>query len=304
LILAFAAVYVIWGSTYLTIRFAVMTLPPFLMAGARFLTAGSLLYAWARAHGAERPSRSHWAAAGIVGAFLLLGGNGAVVWAAKRIPSGLSSLVVATTPLWMAGIDWMRRGGVRPSRQVLLGLLLGFAGLVLLIGSKEGTLAGAGDRIDMLPALVLLLGTISWASGSIYARHARLPASSVLATAMEQLSGGALLIGLGIVAQEPWRFDPASVSLRSLLSFLYLLVLGSIVAFTAYIWLLKVTSAAMVSTYAYVNPLVAVFLGWAFGDEALSQRTLLAAGVILLAVAVITTGQIRKPSSDAKSDDG
>ena len=294
MVMAFAAVYLIWGSTYIAIRFAVETLPPFLMAGTRFLMAGSLLYAWARAHGAQRPSRSHWGAASIVGALLLLGGNGAVVWAAQRVPSSLSSLVVATTPLWMASLDWMRRGGVRPSRQVFLGLILGFAGLLLLIGSKEGSLAWDHGELDRLPALVLLAGTFSWASGSIYARHARLPSSSILATAMEQLSGGALLIGLGVLAREPWRFDPASVSRASVLGFLYLLTFGSIIAFTAYIWLLKVTSAAMVSTYAYVNPLVAVFLGWALAGETLTQRTLLAAAVILSAVAVITTGQMRR----------
>jgi drug/metabolite transporter (DMT)-like permease len=293
---AFAAVYVIWGSTYLTIKWAVETIPPFLMAGTRFLIAGSCMYAWARLKGAERPTAAHWRSTGIVGAFLLLGGNGCVVWASQRMPSGVSSLFIATTPLWMVGLDWMRRDGKRPSFQVLAGLALGFVGLVFLVQQK--TQPGT-QGVDPWGAASLILGTICWASGSIYSRSARLPGSSILAVGMEQLMGGAMLAIVGLVAGETARFHITEVTARSGLSFLYLMTIGSFVAFTAYIWLLQVTSAAKVSTYAYVNPVVAVFLGWALNGEHLSHETMVATLVIVSAVVVITLDRIREAGKSA-----
>lgn len=281
-IAAFAAVYLIWGSTYLAIRFAIDTIPPHLMASARFLVAGAILYAWARLRGASRPTWSNWRAATIVGGLLLLGGNGAVVWAETRVPSGVTALLVATVPIWMALIEGMRNGGRRPAGAVIAGLLLGLCGLALLL--VPGNLAG---RVDLLGAGALILGSFSWAFGSLLSRTAKLPRSGFLAAAMEMIAGGVWLLLFGLATGQAGRVTIAALSLKSLLSLGYLILFGSLVGFTAYIWLLGATTASRVSTYAYVNPVVAVLLGWAFAGEAMTLRTALAAAIIVIAVALI-----------------
>lgn len=288
LLSALGAVYLIWGSTYLAIKFAIETLPPLLMAGARFVTAGALLYLWMRLRGASRPTLLHWANATIVGGCLLLGGNGGVVWAAQYVPSGITALIIATVPLWMVLLEWFR--GVRPGGGVIAGLLLGLAGIVLLIGPGEFR---ADREIHLWGAVVLLCAAFSWAAGSIYARRATLPSSALLATGMEMIMGGALQLLAGSLLGEWGRLELDSISWRSALSFIYLIIFGSWVGFSAYIWLLRVTTAAIASTYAYVNPVVAVFLGWALAGEAFSERTLLAATIIVVAVALITLYSIR-----------
>ena len=283
--LAFASIYIIWGSTYLAIRIAIETMPPFLMAGSRFLIAGALLFVWAMARGEPRPSRIHLRPIIIIGGLLLLGGNGGVTWAEQTVPSGTAALLVATVPLWMVLLDWLRPGGTRPGNRVFLGLALGFIGIVLLIGPSE--IAG-GDKSTLVGSVVIILAALSWATGSIYSRSAQLPESPIVSTALEMLAGGALLFLAGTLAGEWSDLDLAQVSSRSLLSLAYLIVFGSIIAFTAYIWLLKVSTPARVSTYAYVNPVVAVFLGWAIVDEVLTGQTLIAAAVIVSAVVIIT----------------
>ena len=283
---AFAIVYLVWGSTFLAILFAIQSLPPFLMASARFLVAGSLLYAWSRlVSGAAAPSRAEWRAAAAVGALLLLGGNGLLVWSEQRIPSGVAALLVGTVPCFMALIDWWRPGGTRPSGHVVAGLLLGLLGLAWLVGPDA--LMGGG-RADLIGATVVVLGSFSWAAGSIYSRHVATPASPFLSTAMQMLAGGGALLILSVSLGEPWEFDVPAVTLRSALGFLYLIVLGSLVAFSAYVWLLRVSTPAKVSTYAYVNPVVAVLLGAAFAGEALTLRMVIAAVVIVSGVALIT----------------
>lgn len=283
---AFAIVYLIWGSTFLAIWFAVETLPPFLMAAVRFLVAGSLVYAWSRVvNGMAAPSRAEWRAAAAVGVLLLVGGNGLLVWSEQRVPSGVAALLVGTVPCFMALIDWLRPGGVRPSGHVVAGLLLGLLGLVWLVGPDD--LMGGG-RADFIGAAVIVIGSFSWALGSIYSRHAGTPASPFLSTSMQMLAGGAALLALSVSLGEPWTFDTSAVSLRSVLGLLYLVVFGSIVAFSAYIWLLRVSTPARVSTYAYVNPVVAVLLGWALAEEALTVRMMIAAAVIVSGVALIT----------------
>jgi drug/metabolite transporter (DMT)-like permease len=241
LLAGFAAIYLIWGSTYLAIRFAVETLPPFLMTGVRFLMAGTLMYGWARLRGLGRPSRSHWAAAALVGTLMLLFGVGGVSWAEQWVPSGAAALIVAVGPLWMVMIDWLFFGGVRPGARVVAGILLGFAGVVLLVGPEE--LAGAG-RIDLVGTGVILLGTLTWSFGSLYSRGPSLPSSPILATGMEMLMGAFVLLAVGTAAGEWAALDVAAVSLRSLLSVGYLAVFGSIIALSAYLWLLKVTTPA------------------------------------------------------------
>jgi len=281
---AFAAVYLIWGSTYLGIRIAIETIPPFFMASARFLMAGALLYGWAVTHGPERPTRAHWRAAAIVGALLLVGGNGSVVWAEQRVPSGIAALLAATVPLWMVLLDWWRPGGTRPHWMVFVGIAFGLGGLALLV---EPSSFVSGHATDPLGAAVLLIGSLLWAMGSIYSRHAALPLSPILMTGIEMLAGGVLLAGTGLLFGESHRFVLHAVSLRSEIALLYLIVFGALIGFTAYLWLLRVASPAHVSTYAYVNPVVAVILGWALAGEPLSARTLLAAGVIVAAVMVV-----------------
>lgn len=284
---AFAAVYLIWGSTYLGIRFAIETLPPFLMAGARFTIAGSLMYAALRLRGAPRPARVHWRSAAVIGGLMLLGGNGGVTWAEQYVPSGIAALMIATVPLWIVLLDWLRPGGDRPASPVIVGLALGFAGLMLLVG--PGELAGSG-RINLLGAGALVFAALLWSIGSLYSRRAPLPTEVPLqGTAMEMLVGGLLLVGLGTATGEWARLDLSAVSLRSVLALLYLIAFGSWIGFSAYVWLLKVTAPARAATYAYVNPVVAVFLGWLLADEPLTIRTLLAAAIIISAVVIITS---------------
>ena len=286
LLTAFAIVYVIWGSTFLAILFAIETLPPFLMASARFLVAGSLLYAWSRlVNGASAPTLTNWRATAVVGALLLLGGNGLLVWSEQRIPSGVAALLVGTVPCFMVLIDWLRPGGSRPTGLVIAGLFLGLLGLAWLIGPDA--LLGGG-RADLIGAVVVVIGSFSWALGSVYSRHAATPPSPFLSTAMQMLGGGAALLVLSLLLGEPWAFDASGVSLRSALGLLYLILFGSIVAFSAYIWLLRVSTPTRVSTYAYVNPVIAVILGWALAGEALTTRMIVAATVIVSGVALIT----------------
>lgn len=281
---AFAAVYLIWGSTYLGIRFAIQTLPPFAMGGVRVVVAGVLLYAWTRLRGAPAPTPLHWREAAIVGGLMLLGGNGAVVWAEQRVPSGLTALLVATTPLWMVVLEALR--GRLPTRWVVAGVGLGLAGIALLV--VPGRLAG-GLHVDPLGAGVLVMGSLCWAAGSLYSRRARLPKAALQGVALEMLAGGAGLLLLATAGGEWSRLHLEAVSSTSWLAFAYLIVFGSMIGFSSYLWLLRHTTPARASTYAFVNPVVAVFLGWALAGEPLSARTGLAAAVIVLAVALITT---------------
>lgn len=283
---AFAAIYIIWGSTYLAIRYAVETLPPFLMAGTRFLTAGALLYGWQRFRGIDRPKRVYWRSAAIIGGFLLLGGNGGVTWAEKTVPSGVTALLITTVPIWMVLVEWLRRDGIRPDGAVVVGVLLGLAGVVVLVGSNE---LGGGVPLNRIGAIVLVLASLSWSIGSIYSRSAPLPDSPLLLTAMEMLCGGGLLFVAGLLSGEAGRMTAAAISMRSVLSLGYLIVFGSLIAFSSYVWLLGVTTPARVSTYAFVNPVVAVLLGVAVAGEPFSVRTAGATVIIVTAVVLITT---------------
>ncbi|MDP2654398.1 MAG: drug/metabolite exporter YedA [Candidatus Omnitrophota bacterium] len=287
---AFAAVYLIWGSTYLAIRFAIETLPPFSMAGLRFLIAGIALYVFARyvrRHPAPEPR--HWKPALIIGFLLLLGGNGGVVWAEQYVPSGLASLFIATVPLWMVLLEWLWHRQARPGTGVFAGIALGFWGVWLLMA--PGFSQNPHQPIHLGGTLALLTASLSWAVGSVYSRKAVLPDSPLVATGMEMTAGGACLLLLGLLQGEAAGWDPAAFSIKSVLAFLYLVVFGSLIGFTAYIWLLRAVGPARTSTYAFVNPVVAVLLGWGLGGEALTGRTILAALTIVAAVGVITFHQ-------------
>ena len=293
--LAFLSIYTIWGSTYLAIRFAIETFPPFLMAGLRFLIAGGVLYSWTRFRGAPSPTRANWKAATIVGGLLLLGGNGGVVKAEQVFPSGLTAILITTVPIWMALVELLRKDRIVPTLQVVLGLVLGFGGVVLLVGPAD--LAGS-NGLNPLWAGVLIFAAFSWATGSVYSRKASLPKKPLLGSGMEMLAGGVLLLVVSLVSQEWVGFQASSVSFLSLVSFIYLIVFGSLLGFSSYVWLLTKTTTARVSTYAYVNPVVAVFLGYFLAGEQLTVRSLLASSVIVIAVVVITTYKSRQTVPD------
>ncbi len=295
LIGAFAAVYIIWGSTYLAIRFAVDTMPPFLMAGVRFLIAGGILYTLMASRGTPAPKRIHWRSTLIIGALLLLAGNGGVVWAEQRVPSGIASLLVAIVPLWIVLIDWLRPGGSRPGLPVMVGVLVGLAGIGLLVIGGDET----SKPVDILGIISILIASICWAIGTFYARRATLSSSSLQTTAMEMLCGGALLLLVGTVTGEWGRLDVAKISLTSVLAVIYLIVFGALVAYTAYTYLINHAPPARAATYAYVNPVVAVFLGWLFRGEPLTIRTVIAAAIIVGSVVIITTYNASRSSSGA-----
>jgi len=280
---ALAVVYLVWGSTYLAIRFAVETTPPFLMAAARFIVSGGCLLVWRRAAGDVKPTLLEWRNAAIIGFFLLVGGNGGVVWAAQFIPSSLSALLVATVPLWLAIMDTLRPGGERPNIKSTTGILIGFCGAAMLIGWT----AGVGTTMNFLGAAAVVLASVFWAMGSLYGRSAALPASLLLATGMEMLIGGIAQIFIALALGEWSSFDPALVSKRSALALIYLTVIGSC-AFVAYAWLLRVAPTPLVATYAYVNPLVAVLLGYFLANEPMTARTLLAAALIIGSVVLVS----------------
>lgn len=302
-IAAFAAIYLLWGSTYIAIRFAVEVIPPFTMSGSRFVIAGLVLMFWARSQGAPWPSRVNWRAALVSAVMLFVINNGTLVWASQYVPSGTLALIVGATPLWMTLLDWWRptlhgrqAGGVRPTNTVFLGLLIGFAGISLLAGSGDMGQLGPNYALGIA---AMMVGTVAWAAGSIYTRQAAgsLPGSPVMSSASQLLGGGVMLLALSLTSGEMASFQWAEMTSQAAVSWLWLVVCGSIIGFGSYIWLMRVTTAARVSTYAYVNPIVALFLGWALAGEALTLRTVVAAVVIVGAVMLINTARIRKPAA-------
>jgi drug/metabolite transporter (DMT)-like permease len=299
LLLAFAAIYLVWGSTYLAIRVAVETMPPFFMSACRFLLAGGLLYGWLWLTRRIRPTPRQWFDNSIVGALLLLGGNGLVSWAEVKIPSGIATLLISVGPLFIVLADWLvlavgrdATRGARPTAATLGGIALGFAGLAWLVGPDLGS--GAAGGLDPWRVGGILLACLAWAGGSIYTRYARGPAEPMTAAAIQMVTGGVWLLLVSSLLGEPGRFEAGAVSLHSLGAWLYLVFVGSLVGFTTFVWLMKHSTPARVSTHAYVNPIVAVFLGWLLLDETVGPRTLAASVVIIAGVAIITTQKNRK----------
>lgn len=290
--LAFGAIYLIWGSTYLAIKFAVVTIPPFLMLSFRFLPAGLLLYGVQRLRGEAHPGRRQLLAAAAVGILMLAGGTGAVAWAEQTIHSGLAALLVAAVPMWMVLLDWLGPARRRPTRRVLAGLAVGFAGVALIVGPTRASFGMAG----LAAALVVMFGTICWAIGSVYSRYVPLPKSPLMAAAVEMIAAGLALLALAAVTGETAGFDPGGVSRTSALSVAYLIVFGSLIAYAAYVWLIHNTTPARVSSYAYVNPLVALLLGVWLGDETFGLTTLLAAVLVVGSVALITLERRARPA--------
>jgi drug/metabolite transporter (DMT)-like permease len=290
IIVAFAALYLIWGSTYLGIRFAIETIPPFLMAGTRFLIAGLIMYAIAWSQGIGRSSWANWRTSLIIGACLLLGGNGGVTISEKYIDSGLAAVIVAVVPIYIVVIGWATGMAPRPTPIVWLGLVGGFVGVGILFGPalRFSSSDGSHPAIGMS---ILLVSSFIWSAGSLYSRAAKHAASPFLTAAQQMICGGVLLLLTGVLTGELRRFYPESMSILSVASFAYLVIIGAVVGYTAYIWLLRHCDPAKVATYAYVNPIVAVLLGAVFAGETLSMRTLVAASLIIGSVALVITAQ-------------
>jgi len=291
LVLAWAAVYLIWGSTYLGIRFAIESIPPFLMAGSRHFLAGLLLFLWSRWYRrVPAPSWRDWVGASGLGILMLVTANGATTWAEQLVPSGLTALIVCTSALWLVLLDWLWRGAARPGWRTVAGLVAGFGGVGLLV--VPGDFAG-GEHVSLLGAFVLTIAALSWSVGSIYAIRLGRPAHPTLFVSQQMIIAGAILVATAGMTGELGRFSLAAVTATSAGAYLYLAVFGSLISYSAYFWLLRHTTPDRLATISYVNPLVAVILGWALAGEALTPRTLIAAAVILLAVGLITTTRVR-----------
>jgi drug/metabolite transporter (DMT)-like permease len=292
-LVAFAAVYVVWGSTYLAIRIGVESFPPLILAGLRHFTVGLFLYPVLRKKTGIRPTVAHWRTAVIAGALLLFVGNGGVSWAELTVPSGIAALLVATVSLWLVIVDWLRPGGVKPVPRVVIGLLIGFAGLALLVGPAH---LGGSERVDPRGAAVLVIASLAWACGSLYSKHGGMPSSPMLGVAMQSFAGGVILLIVAWFAGEFRGLHLGAISLRSWLALAYLILFGSGIGFSAYIYILHKSTAARVATYAFVNPVVALFLGWLIAGETITLRTVIAAAVILTAVILVITAPHRTPA--------
>ncbi len=296
-VLAFATVYLVWGSTYLAIRVAVGSMPPFALAAVRFALAGGILFAWLRLRGAAWPTRRQWRDAFVSGTFLLLGGNGLVTWAEQTIPSSITALIIGSGPVFVVLVEWAWPGGARPSPLTFLAMLLGFAGVAWLAAPWEAAVAGA-NAPHPAGVIAILCACLSWAVGSIYGRHVRDPAPPFTAAAAQMLAGSIALGAVALARGEFSAWDPAAVAPRAWAAFAYLVLVGSLAGYCSFVWLVKHTTAARVATYAYVNPVVAVFLGWLLLDEPVGARTLAASAVILSAVAMVTLAK-NKPVTRA-----
>jgi drug/metabolite transporter (DMT)-like permease len=290
---AFAVVYVIWGSTYLAMRVGIESFPPLLLAGSRHLLTGLILYPILRWKTGERPTLAQWRTALVTGCLLLLIGNGGVCVAELTVPSGVAALLVATVSLWMVLVDWLRPGGTRPLPRVAAGIVMGFAGLALLVGPAN---LGGSKRVDPVGAGILVVASLAWACGSLYSKHGALPRSPMMGVAMQGLAGGTALWIAGFFTGEVRALHLAAISMRSWIALGYLIVFGSTIGFTAYLYILKKSTAARVGTYALVNPVVALFLGWLLVGESITLRTVLAAAIILTAVLLVISARHKDPA--------
>lgn len=287
--MAMFTLYIAWGTTYLAIRYAVETIPPFFMTGMRFLVAGLVLYIWRRMAGDPAPTHRQWRSASIIGTFLLVGGIGGVTLAEQHVPSGIAALIVAATPLWVVLINAVRRGGERPTWRSIGGVMVGLSGIFILVDPLR--LTGNGTGYSLLGVVLVLLAALSWSIGSIFSHTADLPQSPLLGSGMELLAGSAGSFLVGLVTGEGRSLDLSAISLRSLSGLGYLILVGSLIGFVAYTWLLRVAPTSLVVTYALVNPLVAVVVGSLLAGEIVSPRVLVATPLVLVAVGLIQARQ-------------
>lgn len=299
LVVAFATLYIVWGSTYLAIAITVQSIPPFLAIGSRFLVAGTLLYAFLRITGKPRPGLRQTLNAALVGFFTLGIGTGMVAWAEQFIDSGFVALLITSLPLWFVLLDWLMLGGGAPNRFVVLGLVMGFAGIAILAGP---TLKAGIQETNSVAILLVLVGTLSWSAGSLRSRQIRMPENAFMSSAIQMTFGG-LMVGLvGCLVGEWATLDPNVFMPASLWAWGYLVVFGSFGAFSAYVWLLENAPPKQISSYAFINPVVAVFLGWWLADEVVTPRILLACFLMVAAVGLIVARGGRGSSSRSSAD--
>jgi drug/metabolite transporter (DMT)-like permease len=289
IIAAFGIIYLVWGTTYLAIRLAINTIPPFLMAGIRFTLAGILLYGWSYWRFDKKPRLSDWGKAAIPGILMFVGGNGILTWAETFIPSGLAALIIATVSIWMVVLDWLFFGRKKPDKLTLSGIAIGVAGVALLTGVGDEVLINGGSII--VGIVVLTLASMSWAAGSLVSRNLKSTTSLQFTISMQILIGGLALILIGSAKGEWPQVSLQTISPQSLFALSYLILLGTLLAYSAYLWLLRVSTPAKVSTYAFFNPLIAVFLGWSLLDEPLTLETIF--GALLILVSLLFVNQLR-----------
>lgn len=295
---AFAVVYLVWGSTYFAIGLGLRTIPPMLMAGSRFLVAGGILAGWALARGAGWPSAGQWSRAGVAGFLMLVLGNGCVTWAVQYVPSSMAALLVASEPLWLVLAAWICFGGSRPRLRTALGLATGLLGVSLLV-APQGAGVGAGV---LAGSFAIILAAVAWAIGSLYLRTADLPASPAMATGMQMLTGGTALTAIGLIRGEAATLDLSAISGTSAMAWVYLIFFGSMLGFSAYGYLITATTPARLSTYAYVNPVVAVLLGGLVGRETITPTAWIAMLVILASVVLVTAEEEAEPDGETPDE--
>ena len=296
--LALLALYIVWGSTYLGIKVAIETIPPFFHAGIRFLISGIILVVWQRAAGQSMPTRRQWMSTAIIGILLLLGGNGLVAWAEQFIPSGIAALIIGSSPMFLVLAEALRPGGVKPNWQAIVGLLIGFTGIFILVGPSN--ISGSATKINPFGVAALLSACLFWATGSIYSKNADLPKSSLMTTGAQMLTGSVGLFVVSVLTGELSKWDPAGVSMRSIYGLSYLIFVGSLIGFASYGWLLQNAPISLVATYAYVNPIVAVLLGSWFASEKLEPHIWLATAIIIGSVMFINNRSRPKVRKEAK----
>ena len=302
--LALLALYIVWGSTYLGIKIAIETIPPFFHAGIRFLISGLILVIWQRSAGQSMPTRKQWKSIAIIGSLLLLGGNGLVAWAEQFIPSGIAALIIASSPMFLVIGEAIRPNGVKPTWQGIVGLLIGFVGIFILVGPSE--ISGSATKLNPFGVTALLAACLFWSTGSIYSKSADLPKSSLMNTGAQMLMGSISLFIVSLVTGELNGWDVTAVSARSLYGLSYLILVGSLVGFASYGWLLQNAPISLVSTYAYVNPIVAVLLGTWLANEALEPRIWMATSIIIGSVIFInsTRPKLKDEAKEALVESG
>jgi drug/metabolite transporter (DMT)-like permease len=286
---ALLALYIVWGSTYFGIKVAIETIPPFFHAGIRFFVSGLILIIWQRAAGSEMPTRKQWISTAIIGILLLLGGNGLVSWAEQSIPSGVAAIIIGSIPIFLVIAEAIRPNGVKPTWRAIIGLLIGFAGIFILVG--PGEISGSENQLNPFGVIALFFACVLWAAGSVYSKTADLPRGSLMTTGAEMLIGSIGLFFVSLLTGELNGWNVAEVSTRSLYGLAYLITIGSLVGFGSYIWLLQNAPISLVSTYAYVNPIVAVLLGNWLGDEPLEPRIWVATAIIIGSVIFINSSR-------------
>ena len=285
-IAAFAALYIIWGSTYLAILIALKNIPPFFLVGSRFFLAGFILYLWCRLQGEKLPALDSLAKISFSGILMLFFGTGAVVWVEQYLPTGVAAIIVATLPLWFVILDKRQWKNYFSNKWIIVGLLIGFAGVMMLFADKS-SLNFTGDRMKLISFFVLLGGTVSWAIGSLYSKYKPVDGSTGMKAAIQMMAAGIFALPIGFITGEQNHFSFSQISFYSLTAMAYLITIGSLVGYMAYVWLLSVKPPSLVGTYAYVNPVVAVFLGWLIAGEQITRQQVIALIVILGGVIMV-----------------